>query len=96
MDTVTAAVVVLGIIALVFIAALQSLRRKARIKMNALGVSAEIEGEAHSKPGAVLHKVQAEKGNVTVRERTGKGADLHRVVARHDVVVEVGEADPKE
>ena len=102
MDKVTAALIALGVLALVLIAFFAVFRSKGRFKAEGLGVKVQAEGEnappagaGTSAPGVRIKNVEA-GGNVRAEDHTGRGVDVEGAKAiRGDVTATSESPRPK-
>ena len=86
MDKTTAIVVVLGILALVFVAFFAVFRKRGKGKIKGpWGMGLDVEGSNESQPTRVKD-VEA-GGNVRVNESGGRGVDASKLKAQGDVEI---------
>ena len=94
MDTLTATLIGLAVLALVLIYALTRFRRvKGGLKGLGVGLDLEASGEEQaSRPGVSAQRVVSRQGGVTAEDATGRGAQVSDVDAYGDV--RIGSAPP--
>jgi hypothetical protein len=87
MDTTTAVLIGLGIIALVFIAFFAVFRKKGKGEIKGpFGLGLKVEGGNESaSPAGVKIKDADAGGNVLAKDSTGQGVDLERIKAKGDI-----------
>ena len=87
MDKTTAALIALGILALVFIAFFAVFRSKGKGKIKGpFGTSLEVEGanEPAAQPGVRVKDAQA-GGNIRAQDSAGHGVDAEKLKAKGDI-----------
>jgi hypothetical protein len=86
MDTLTATLIGLAVLALVLIYALRRPRVKASLKGLGVGLDVETSGEgATDRPGVTAKRVVSRQGGFTAEDGTGRGAQVSHVDAHGDV-----------
>jgi hypothetical protein len=96
MDKTTAALIGLGILALVFIAFFAVFRNKGKGKIKGpFGMGLEVEGsnEPASQSGVKIKDANAGE-NVRAKDSTGRGVDLEKIKAKGDIEATSSSGDP--
>jgi LPXTG-motif cell wall-anchored protein len=99
----TVVIVVIGLFALIVIAAFLVFRRRGKVKIKGpfgMGLDVDVSNEPEPAPPAVeVSDARSREGGLLAEDRTGRGATVERVDTKDDILVSSesseGESGPK-